>query len=481
MRTVVPVILCGGIGSRLWPLSRQAYPKQLLNFTGDHSLLQNTVLRAQRFSKTPPLVVCNAQYRFLIAEQLRIIGAEAPTILVEPVARNTAPAIAIAAHCALDLYGEQDPILLVLPADHLIQDQDAFLQAATAAATLAAEDLFVTFGVIPDRPETGYGYIKRGEKIASTGYKIAAFVEKPKLATAEQYIREGNYYWNSGMFLLPAKKYISELNVFEMDMAVACEKAYSGAQAAGAFLTVDAHYFSKAPCKSVDYAVMERTQDAAMVTFDAGWSDVGSWQALKELSPKDEQGNVLQGDVIAEAVEHSFIWAQNRLVAALGVRGQVIIETEEAVLVSDEQHLPQMRVLLEKLQRHARSGLAHPSIIYHPWGSCRHLSTNAHFQVHLLQINSQGTMPTLQPLPLGHQAVEYWVVVRGTGAWVNEHSGERLVLTQGQWFTVPPKIPYHLENKETFPLEIVQLQVLLGAVLDSVSAEAKIYASNSAP
>ena len=365
-RSIVPVVLSGGSGTRLWPLSRELHPKQFLSLVGERTLFQETVLRTRPLTDRlePPIIVCNENHRFLVAEQLRRIGVSPRAIVLEPVGRNTAPAVAIAAWLAVkDVAAdaaatsddERDPLLLVMPADHVIADTDAFARAATVAFDAAAEGYLTTFGIVPDRPESGYGYIRRGAPgPAGNWYLLDAFVEKPDIETARRYVSAGDYLWNSGMFVFSARRYLDELERHAPEIAAACRAAASRL-AVGEDFTRLGDEFRDCPSDSIDYAVMEKTDRAAVVPLDAGWSDVGSWPALHAVLPRDGEGNVLRGDVVAHACRNSYISAESRLVAAVGVEGHVIVETADAVLVIQQDMAQDVKRIVDALKEAGRA------------------------------------------------------------------------------------------------------------------------------
>jgi mannose-1-phosphate guanylyltransferase/mannose-6-phosphate isomerase len=376
---IVPVILSGGAGTRLWPLSRELYPKQLLPLVGEQTMLQETLTRLRGLSGLgAPLVICNESHRFLVAEQLRAIGVNPSAIVLEPVGRNTAPAVAVAALLA-GASGE-DPTLLVLPADHVIADSAALCDAVRSGAAPAESGRLLTFGIVPDKPETGYGYIRAGEPLEcshplsvvssllpiskttdhgprttdATAYAVAKFVEKPDLATAQKYVASGDYYWNSGMFMFRASTFLAELERFAPEMLAACRKAVAAAARDLDFTRLDAETFAACPGISIDYAVMEKTSAAAVIPLDAGWSDVGSWSALWEVGARDASGNVVKGDVLTKDVRNCYLHASTRMVAAVGVEDHVIVETGDAVLVARKDRVQDVKAIVEQLKLHQR-------------------------------------------------------------------------------------------------------------------------------
>src|SRR5215469_5618890 len=368
---LTPVILSGGAGTRLWPLSRELYPKQLLALTGERTMIQQTALRLEGLAAGAPVVVCNEAHRFLVAEQLRQLGIEPQAIVLEPMGRNTAPAIALAAHAALKAAGADtaaDPLLLVLPADHVIRDVPAFHKAAHAARGAAQQGQLVTFGIVPTSPETGYGYIQRGPATGPV-HRIARFVEKPAAATAASFVASGDYYWNSGMFLFGARRYLEELGRLAPAIASACAEAFTAAKSDLDFTRIDKRLFEACPSDSIDYAVMEKTSDAVVVPLAAGWSDVGSWAALHEASDQDAHGNVARGDVICEDSEGCYLYAESRLVSAVGLKDHVVVETKDAVLVAPRGRVQDVKKLVFKLKEQGRYEHSLHREVFRPWGS----------------------------------------------------------------------------------------------------------------
>ena len=349
---LVPVILSGGAGTRLWPLSRELHPKQLLALVGERTMLQETVRRLEGLEMAAPLVVCNEAHRFLVAEQLRAISCKPRAIVLEPAGRNTAPAIALAAHATLA--GEEgDPLLLVLPADQVIPDVAAFHAAIEVANVAARDGALVAFGIVPTTPETGYGYIRRGAPQGGS-YRIAEYVEKPELARAQAFLSSGEYYWNGGMFLFRARRYLEELERFAPDIAAACAASFAGAVRDLDFTRIDPTPFCDCRSESIDYAVMENTGDAVVVPLQAGWSDVGNWTSLHQVSPHDAQGNALVGDVLVEDTHDSFVYSGSRLVATVGLRDHVVIETKDAVLVAPKDRVQDVKILVARLKAAGR-------------------------------------------------------------------------------------------------------------------------------
>jgi mannose-1-phosphate guanylyltransferase/mannose-6-phosphate isomerase len=447
---LVPVILSGGAGTRLWPLSRELYPKQLLALTGRYTMLQETVRRLVGIEAAAPLVVCNDAHRFLVAEQLRSIGCTPSAIVLEPDARNTAPAIALAAHAALAA-DTGDSLLLVLPADHVIRDLTAFQQAVAIAAAAAVHGQLVTFGVVPSAPETGYGYIRRG-KLTGGAYHIAEFVEKPDFARAQQYVSSGEYYWNSGMFLFRARRYLEELEKFAPEIASVCRASFAGATRDLDFTRVDAGAFAACRSESIDYAVMEKTTDAVVVPLDAGWSDVGSWASLHAASDADAQGNVLRGDVLAQDTSDCYIYAESRLVAAVGLTEHVVIETKDAVLVAPKNRVQDVKKLVARLKTEGRYEHSLHREVFRPWGSYDSIDKGERFQVKRLCVRPGGVLS----LQMHHHRAEHWVVVSGTARITRGE--EVFLLEENQSTYIPVGVRHRIENPGRIPLHIIEVQ-----------------------
>nr|WP_305727898.1 mannose-1-phosphate guanylyltransferase/mannose-6-phosphate isomerase [Magnetospira sp. QH-2] len=455
---IVPVILSGGSGTRLWPLSRKAYPKQFLPLLGEESLFQATVQRVSCLADYGnPLVVCNEDHRFMVAEQLKQLGVAAGGILLEPVGRNTAPAVACAAvqACVLD----EEAILLVMPSDHVIGRHEAFVIAAAAAARAAEKGHLVTFGVVPDGPETGYGYIKAdrdGESLDETGdlavWPVAQFVEKPDLATAESYVESGDYFWNSGMFMFRARAYLEELERHAPTMTVPTKTAVEKATIDLDFIRLDAEAFSDCPSNSIDYAVMEKTEKAVVVPLDAQWSDVGSWSSLSDALEADEGGNVTSGDVIVRDSHDSYLRSENRLIAGIGLDNLVVIETADAVLVADKDKVQDVKEIVNQLKNAGRPEETHHVRVYRPWGSYETISECQRFKVKRILVNPGAALS----LQLHHHRAEHWVVVAGTAKVTRGE--EDLLLTEDQSVYLPLGTLHRLENPGKIPLEIIEVQ-----------------------
>lgn len=442
-----PVILSGGSGSRLWPLSRQEYPKHLIDLIGDRSLVQQTVQRLTGLTDEQPLLVCNHQHRFLIAEEMQDLGVQPQSIILEPCARNTAPAIAIAA-----LALQADDLMLVLPADHLIQNNEAFIQAIQSAVALAEAGHLVTFGITPTSAHTGYGYIQRGES-CSDGFQVQSFVEKPDAATAEQYLQQGGYDWNAGLFLFKASVYLEALEQFEPAMLVACRQAYDNAVSDLDFTRLDEKSFAQCADISVDYAVMERTDKGVVVPMQAHWSDVGSWDSLYAVSDKDIDGNVLIGDVLTDQVTNSYIRGKHHLIAAVGLDKHLIVDTPDAVLVAPIEQSQQVKKIVEQLKLTGRTEPFHHQKQYRPWGSHELLVEGEGFQVRRVSIKAGGLI-TKQ---LHHKRSEHWVVVNGLAEVVCGDETEHL--NNNQSYYVPQGVVHSIRNIGETELQFIEVQV----------------------
>lgn len=448
-----PVIMAGGSGSRLWPLSRQLHPKQFLPLTGKGSMLQETLGRLELIEHQAPLLICNEEHRFLVAEQLRQQGVTDARILLEPEGRNTAPAIALAALQAIaDSDEGSEVLLLVLAADHLITDVKAFHESVAQAQVLAEQGQLVTFGVEPTHAETGYGYIQRSERQGDQGFRVQRFVEKPDRITAESYLASGDYYWNSGMFLFQAKRYLEELESFQPDMLAACRLAMASAQQDFDFIRVDKQSFKTCPSESIDYAVMEHTEHASVVPLAAGWSDIGSWSSLWDVSAKDANDNVLHGDVFAEDTSHTLVRSEHRLVATLGVENLVVVETKDAVLVAHKDRVQDVKRVVARLQKAGRSEYFNHREVYRPWGVYDSVDSSDRYQVKRITVKP-GAKLSVQ---MHHHRAEHWVVVSGTAKVTN---GEKTYLVSENESTYIPIGQVHaLENPGRIPLELIEVQ-----------------------
>ncbi|MDJ0877239.1 MAG: mannose-1-phosphate guanylyltransferase/mannose-6-phosphate isomerase [Halieaceae bacterium] len=442
------VLLSGGVGSRLWPVSREAYPKQFLPLASENSMLVDTVARVVSVMDSSPLYICNEEHRFIVAEQVH--ERYAGEIVLEPVGRNTAPAVAIAALRALA--EDESAMLLVLPADHLISDTPAFLAAVELALVQARAGRLVTFGVVPDRPETGYGYIRRSDALDEGSFSIAEFVEKPDADTAAGYLASGDYYWNSGMFLLGAKVYLDELRRLAPDMVSACEAALAGASTDLDFVRLDRAAFEACPSDSIDYAVMEKTALGAVVPLDCGWSDVGAWSALWDAGHKDTRGNVLQGDVLLDQGSNNYLRAESRLLAATGVDNLVVVETPDAVLVSDRERVQDVKRLVTALKSKSRDEARLHARVYRPWGSYESLIDGDRFQVKRIVVNP-GQKLSLQK---HHHRAEHWIVVSGTAEVTCED--KVFMLGEDESTYIPLGHKHRLVNPGRIPLELIEVQ-----------------------
>jgi mannose-1-phosphate guanylyltransferase/mannose-6-phosphate isomerase len=447
---LVPVILSGGSGTRLWPLSRELYPKQLLPLVSGRTMLQDTVARLDGVKDlAAPVIVCNEAHRFMVAEQLRLIECTPQAIILEPTGRNTAPAVAVAALTASA--GGNDPILMVLPADHVIEDVKAFHAAIAIARKEAEKGKLVTFGVVAGKPETGYGYIRRA-KGKGPAYAVAEFVEKPDRKRADKFVASGEYYWNSGMFLFKASRFLAELKQFAPDILAACDKAVAGAGKDLDFTRLDAAAFEKCRSDSIDYAVMEKAGDVVVVPLDAGWSDVGSWSALHEASKRDAAGNVTRGDVIAEDTRNCYLYAESRLVAVVGLEDHVVVETKDAVLVAPKESVQDVKLLVNRLKADKRYETALHREVFRPWGSYDSIDVGDRFQVKRLKVKPGATLS----LQAHHHRAEHWVVVQGTARITR---GEDVFLLEENESTfIPIGTKHRIENPGKIPLHIIEVQ-----------------------
>ena len=447
MAKLQPVLLSGGSGTRLWPLSREAYPKQFLALAGKDTLLQATWLRVASIADLAPIVVAGEDHRFLVAEQLRQLGAAAPAILLEPVGRNTAPAIAAAALQAM--VGGEDPLLLVLPSDHVVRDPAAFRVAVQDAMAAASEGALVTFGIVPTSAETGFGYIHAD---AGSGLrKVSRFVEKPDVTTAQSYLDAGGYYWNSGMFLFRASRYLEELARFRPDILAFARVAFENATRDGDFIRLDRDAFAATPAESIDYAVMEHTGAAMVLPVDIGWNDVGSWKALWDVAEHDADGNACQGDVIAIDSRNSYAYAR-RLVALVGVDDVVVVETDDAVLVAHKDKVQQVKQVVARLKQEQRSQAALHREVHRPWGSYDSVDTGARFQVKRIKVKP-GAALSLQSHT---QRAEHWIVVSGTARVTRDNDVFELHANQSTYIPIGAK--HRLENPGSEVLELIEVQ-----------------------
>jgi mannose-1-phosphate guanylyltransferase/mannose-6-phosphate isomerase len=458
---LIPLILSGGSGTRLWPLSRELHPKQLLPLVGKRTMLQQT---AQRVGGLPelasPIVVCNESHRFMVAEQMREQGVTPQAIILEPIGRNTAPAVAVAALVALDRARKAaegrsseaaDPVLLVLPADHVIRDVAAFQAAVVAGLPAASAGKLVTFGVVPDRPETGYGYIRRAQG-SGPAYAVQKFVEKPDAATARTYVDSGEYYWNSGMFMFRARTYLEELRRHAPAMLSACEDAVAAAARDLDFTRLAKTEFAACPSDSIDYAVMEKTSEAVVVPLDAGWSDVGSWSALQDALPRDEAGNVTTGDVLIEDSSGCYLHSTSRLIGAVGLKDHVVVETKDAVLVAPRDRVQDVKALVNQLKEQGRYESSLHREVFRPWGSYDSIDNGDRFQVKRLVVKPGATMS----LQLHHHRAEHWIVVSGTAQITRGE--ETFLLGENESTYIPVGAKHRIANPGKVMLHIIEVQ-----------------------
>lgn len=449
---IYPVILCGGSGTRLWPLSRFAMPKQFLPLVSEYTMLQETLLRLTSIPDLmPPLVICNHEHRFLVAEQLHEINVSPTGIILEPIGKNTAPAVTIAAYYLLDK--DPDAVMLVLPSDHVISNEGNFHEAVLAATRGVESGKLVTFGIVPSSPETGYGYIRRGERISNNCYRVDQFLEKPDKKTAEEFLRLKEYYWNSGMFLFRASDFLVELEEYRSVIASACKHSLLKAKIDLDFCRIDETEFSQCPSESIDYAVMENTLHAAVVPSDMGWSDVGSWSALLEMQRGSvENGNVLRGDVFTSNVRNSLIRAESRFVAVIGVEDLVVVETNDAVLVAHKDEVQRVKEIVELLKQSRRSEHLIHKVVYRPWGSYEGIDIGGRFQVKRITVKPGGKLS----LQMHFHRAEHWVVVSGT-AMVTCGDEVRL-LSENESTYIPIGMKHRLENPGKLPLDLIEVQ-----------------------
>ncbi|MBF0231496.1 MAG: mannose-1-phosphate guanylyltransferase/mannose-6-phosphate isomerase [Desulfamplus sp.] len=481
---IIPLVLAGGSGTRLWPLSRELFPKQLLNLTDDRSMLQNTILRLDGLdSVSAPLVVCNQEHRFMVAEQLRAIDIEPLSIILEPTGRNTAPAIAVGAIKALELFKDSDPLLLVLPADHVINDMREFHEAVSFGCQYAGQYL-ITFGVIPVGPETGYGYIKKGRdmkheigsdgrtesdckirtggkneadcKIRTEGnigaYTIDKFVEKPDRDIAIAYVESKEYFWNSGMFMFKASQILKELEIHEPDMLNACINSVKNGKEDLDFFRLESSSFEKSRSESIDYAVMEKTDKGVIIPLGAGWNDLGSWDALWQNGKKDENQNVIRGDVVVSDVKNSYLHAQSRLITAVGLDSCVVVETKDAIFVAPRNQVQDVKKLVAQLKTGSRGEAVFHSKVFRPWGSYETIDLEQRFQVKRITVKP-GAKLSLQK---HYHRAEHWTVVSGTA--IVTKGDEQIMLTENESTYIPLGTLHRLENPGKIPLELIEVQ-----------------------
>lgn len=446
---MIPVILSGGSGTRLWPLSRGHYPKQFLPLVSGNTMIQETVLRLQGLADLQPTIaVCNEDHRFMLAEQMREIGVKPAAIILEPVGKNTAPAVAMAALSA----ASEDDVLLVLPADHVVGNRPAFHAAVEQARQLAEQDLLVTFGIVATEPETGYGYIKAGETRYGTAFNVAAFVEKPDLPTAQRYLESGDYFWNSGMFAFKAGCFLRELEKFNPKMLQVCREALRAAKADLDFVRLDKAIFSTCPSDSIDYAVMEKTDKAVVIPLDAGWNDVGSWSALWDVTDKDDSGNAIKGDVLTVDTTNSYLHSSSKLVAVIGVKDLVVVETDDAVMVASKDKVQDVKLIVDRLKALKRDEAQVHRKVYRPWGHYDLVDCGDRHHTKRIVVKPGAKLSVQKH----HHRAEHWVVVKGT-AWVSRN-GESVLVTENESIYIPVGTVHSLENPGVIPLEMVEVQ-----------------------
>ena len=452
---IYPVILAGGSGTRLWPLSRQLFPKQLMSLVDEDTMLQSTILRMQDYQGIGnPIIICNEEHRFMIAEQVRRIGISPAAIILEPFGRNTAPAVTIAALQAIKI--DPDPVLVVLPADHYIEDIRTFQYAIRVGEELSTAEKLITFGVVPNAPETGYGYIKKGAPLQKDAdgngpVTIEAFVEKPDRRTAETYLASGNYCWNSGVFMFKAATVLAEMKKHAPDIVTACEKAFSKGRSDLDFFRLDADEFTACPSDSIDYAVMEKTGQGVMIPFDAGWNDLGSWEALWQTGGKDDNQNVIHGDVLVHDVQQSYLHATGRMIAAVGLKDHIVVETADAVLISPMDRVQDVKCIVDQLKTGSRKEALVHRKAYRPWGVCENIDVGDRFLVNRVTVKPGAKMSLQKHF---HRA-EHWIVVRGTA--LVTRGTEQIVLKEDQSAYIPVGVEHRLENPGKIPLEIIEV------------------------
>ncbi|MCF7970873.1 MAG: mannose-1-phosphate guanylyltransferase/mannose-6-phosphate isomerase [Methylococcaceae bacterium] len=446
---MIPVILSGGSGTRLWPLSRGIYPKQFLPLVSDKTMVQETVLRLKGIEGLQaPIAVCNEDHRFMMAEQLWEIDVQPECIILEPIGKNTAPAVAMAALAAKN----PEDILLILPADHVIENIASFQEAVMKAGELAQQGFLVTFGIVPTAAETGYGYIKRSHENIAEAFKVAEFVEKPNAVVAQAYVDSGEYYWNSGMFAFKAGRYLEELEKFAPDMLAACRSAFLAAKVDIDFVRLDKELFAQCPPDSIDYAVMEKTDKAVVIPLDAHWNDVGSWSALWDVRVKDSRGNALSGDVLALDTENSFIHSENKLIAVVGVKDLVIVETDDAVMVAPKDRVQEVKDIVAVLKKQQRCEADLHRKVYRPWGHYDSVDNGERHKTKRIVVKPGAKLSVQKH----HHRAEHWVVVKGT-ALVTK-GDQTLLLSENESTYIPLGVVHCLENPGVIPLEMVEVQ-----------------------
>lgn len=443
---ICSVVMAGGSGSRLWPLSRAAHPKQFLTLHGENTMLQATFKRLGKLNISSSVTICNEEHRFFVAEQLREID-KLGSIILEPTGRNTAPAIALAAIAIK----KEDPLMLVLAADHVIQDQTSFENSVKKAIPLAEAGKLVTFGIVPSEPNTGYGYIKKG-KTEGSGFLVDKFVEKPSSEIAKDYLASGDYLWNSGMFLIKASRYLEELEKFRPDIFNACDSSMKNVASDLDFLRMDKSIFESCPSDSIDYAVMEKTEDAVVVPMDAGWSDIGSWSSLWEIEDKDKNNNVVIGDVILHKTKNTYVRTDEKLVATIGVNDLIITDTKDAILIANKNSVQDVKEIVNQLKAEGRSEWKLHREVYRPWGMYDSIDHGDRYQVKRITVKP-GEKLSVQ---MHHHRAEHWIVVSGRAKVTN--GGKTFFLSENESTYIPVGVVHALENAENFPLEIIEVQ-----------------------
>ena len=449
---ILPIIMAGGTGSRLWPLSRERFPKQFQTLYGQTTMLQATVLRLQGLECLPPLVICNEEHRFIVAEQLRQIGQLDHNIILEPTGKNTAPAIALAAIYAAKY--ENNPALLVLAADHVVLDEEAFRAAVVQAQVPVKQDKLVTFGIVPQSPETGYGYIKYDPNAGEqSGFIVEQFVEKPDLATAKAYLENGNYLWNSGMFAFKAQNYLNELKNHRPDIYSACSNAMQNVDIDLDFIRINKESFFDCPAESIDYAVMEKTTNAVVIAMDVGWSDVGAWSSLWEVSDKDKDDNVITGDVLTVDSHHNYIFAETGLIATVGLDNTIVVQTKDAVLVASKDKSQEVKRIVNQLKAAKRQEHSVHREVYRPWGKYDSIDSGHRYQVKCITVKPNERLS----VQMHHHRAEHWIVVSGTAKVIVD--GHEKLVTENESVYVPLGATHCLENPGKVDLEMIEVQV----------------------
>lgn len=448
--------MAGGTGSRLWPLSRTLYPKQFMTLNGEDSMLQASILRLKGLDKNPAIIITNEEHRFIVAEQVRLTGEQPEAIILEPVGRNTAPAVALAALEALAR--EEDPILLIMAADHVIDDISAFQETVHQARQFAEQGKLVTFGIFPTAAETGYGYIKVNglakelEKGGNGGYPVTEFVEKPDLETAQKYLESGEYFWNSGMFIFKARRYLEELEKFQPEILDCCREAMANSTKDLEFHRIDEEKFAACPSDSIDYAVMEKTDDAYVVPLDVRWNDIGSWSALWDIATKDEDNNVIKGDVITDDTQNCYINTTGKLVATVGLKDIIVVNTKDAVLVATKDKVQNVKKIVEALKSQDRSEYFNHREVYRPWGKYDSIDAGNRYQVKRITVKPGAKLSR----QMHHHRAEHWVVVSGSAKVTKGE--ETILLTENESVYIPLGTTHSLENPGKIPLELIEVQ-----------------------